>query len=76
MFTAPKLDNLVPSLPIAVHPYLKYQLDRDNHANVDLKEIANHMEKLDSNLASHLKLTETDTNDINHKFNMDPALQR
>ena len=72
MFTAPILANL----PSAVLPYLKYQLDRDNHVNRDLKEIANHMEKLDSNLASYLKLTETDIKDVNHKYNKDPALQR
>ena len=75
-FLAPEWVNLVSSLPLAVRFYLTCQLDRDNHANVDLKEIANHMEKWDSNLASHLKLTEADTNEINRKFNVDPALQR
>ena len=68
--------SFVQSLPAAAHPYLNYQLDRDNPTDRDLKEIANHMENWESNLATHLKLTKSDTERINRKHNVDPASQR
>lgn len=68
--------GFVSSLPAAVHPYLKLQLDRDNHDDADLKEITNHMEAWDSNLATHLNLTEKDRDNIYRKYNTDPVSQR
>ena len=57
--------HYVSSLPSGMHPHLDKQLDWDNDVDADLKEIAHYIEDWDSNLASHLKLTEADTNNIN-----------
>ena len=59
-----------------VHPHLEYQLDRDNDVETDLREIAHHMLDWDSTLATHLKLSNVDIDDIKCKFSMDPELQR
>ena len=63
------------SLPPAVRPHLKCQLDSDNDTDTDLREIAYHMLDWDSKLATHLKLTEVDIRDIKDEYSK-PELQR
>ena len=52
-------------------------LDYDNDVEADLCEIANHMLGWDSELSTHLKLTDVDINDIKCDVRLrDPKLQR
>ena len=59
-----------------MRPHLKNQLDWDNDVDRDFREIARHMLDWDSTLATHLKLSHVDVDDIKRKFSMDPELQR
>ena len=67
------ISNYVASLPPSVRPYLENQLDWDNDVDTDLQDIAYHMDNWDSTLATHLKLTKRDVENINC---VDPVLQR
>ena len=64
------------SLPPGALPYLEKKLDWDHDMDADLKEIAHYMDDWDTKLASYLKLTEADTDRINHKYSVNPQLQR
>ena len=59
-----------------MHFHVEKQLDWDNDAEADLKEMAYYMEDWDLKLATCLKLTEADTDHINRKYSEDPVLQR
>ena len=55
-FTVRDFVCYVLSLPSAVHPQLKYQLDWDNDLDRDLRQIAHHMLGWDLKLATLLSL--------------------
>ena len=66
----------VSSLPPAVWPHLEDKLDGDSsEVDTDLRGIAHHMTDWDSNLATHLELTEEDTREIRQEHSQ-PELQR
>lgn len=63
------------SLPAAMRPYLKGQLDWDNNEDRDLCEIAYHMLDWELWVPIHMNLTEVDIRDIK-ETNKEPELQR
>ena len=67
--------SYVSSLPTASHGFLSYQLDWDNSQDRDLRDIAHEMLDWDTKLATHLKLTRVNIDDIK-KDNPKAELQR